>query len=377
MRDGDLPGRQIAGTCTIALRFGSLPAGHWTLHMPRAKVSVLDGSPIGPRIAPARIKIMKQLATLLACMAALIWAAHASAALPENGLYTVPGHAGLGVYIEVQGQTVVAMIYTHEKDSDGPTTGDPTYLISSGALVVTDDQAPQTYLFSAKMYSFDGGPCLTCAVREWEASAHALPAGTLSMYFRHHDAVQATVEMNDGSSRSLRLSRFRFGHTSYSVYLPGWDTLWVSTYPDMRGIWTMVDRSGDEPVVLNYHFTEVTGPERFEGTLFGTDYGEDGRSIESVSFRDPSRDATLICIPGSCTLKVAGTDVYWFKAGRKELMLGSDARSGGDIAMGSMLGRSGPDAEKTIVTAVRIPNFAPDIQPPATAGAEKAHTPGS
>ncbi len=251
---------------------------------------------------------------LLICLFLALFALPALAVLPETGLYYNPQFQGLGYYIEVEGSTLVFVIYAHDK-----ATGKPLFYVASGPVKAADpghgnvpaSPPPPPYAheypqqFEGTLYRFDEGPCVTCMLQDWHPGEHAVEAGQVHLRMADVNRVEARFSMADGATSEVELWRQGFGMAGYDLGRSDGRSL-----PDMRGDWVFVARG--EPLVpaLRFNFSEVVPPQ----AVSGAEAEFHGRTVSSkMSFVDPVSQARLTCTSYGCALAVGDETLFLVK----------------------------------------------------------------
>lgn len=266
---------------------------------------------------------------LLSFLLSAVLALPVHAVLPENGLYYNPNYQGLGYSIEVQGTTLVMIVFAYDKE-----TGKPTFYYASGEITrakpgrayppdITPPPPPYEheypYQFDGPIYQFTKGPCLTCVWLDWHTEPYAVEAGHVRLRMADVNRITATFTLADGSTSTTDVWRQAFGRTMY--YLGRDDD---RALPDMRGEWIFVERGKPAAPVRRLHFTEVNQPEAVTDPAWQF-YGR--RAPTKMSFVDPEADATLACTRDGCALEQGGETLFLVKFW--------------DIGMDSLLGYKG------------------------------------
>lgn len=221
------------------------------------------------------------------CLSLFFFACQVGAITPESGLYWNPDDNGTGYSVEVQGSTVVLIVYTYAAD------GEPEVLTGSGTL-----GGPGGNFFLEAPFHFQVGVGPINGVngtlyrptngREF-LRAGPLPAGrvlqntpvtTFGMTFFTQNAIFLSL----GRSREVVIFRTNFatGGFGLNAFPP------YTCINDYRGEWVYVDQSAPARAPWRFNFTEVSVP---------ADFGCN-RPRSTIVFRDPSRNAEMRCLIG-------------------------------------------------------------------------------
>ncbi|MEO8653053.1 MAG: hypothetical protein ABI409_02910 [Ramlibacter sp.] len=130
----------------------------------------------------------------------LVCAGHASAMMPENGVWWNPAESGTGYDLELQDNVLVMYAYTYEA------SGAPVYLYA--AMRTSGENQ-----FAGSLTKSSNGPCITCPYR---ANTEA-PVGNVQIAFDSPSTATLNVATADGT-RSTRLQRFAFAINEASPY---------------------------------------------------------------------------------------------------------------------------------------------------------------
>ncbi|MGB8716283.1 MAG: hypothetical protein WCD66_07975, partial [Rhodanobacteraceae bacterium] len=209
---------------------------------------------------------------------------------------------------EVRGDIVLLIAFAYGQDDDKPifyySAGNITHskpLDSTGfdpPIALVNESA---YEYLGPLYRFNVGPCITCAVTNWDTSEHAVETGKTYLRFADENHAYVSFLMNDGSSIGSFVRRQGFGRPAFVVRYDGpildpHPTLLMS----LQGEWVLtdMDQNADKPLNRHFNFTMVEGPAKFESNVFGRGY----YNQEMVRFIDPDANAMLSCLSLGCAL---------------------------------------------------------------------------
>lgn len=220
------------------------------------------------------------------CVFLLGWFSPAAAITPETGIYWNPRYPGWAIYVEVQRDTLFAILYAYGED------GEPEFFIASGPILpeVPTDFSPAVGLqpiqgFAAPLYRVPSGPCLYCT---YTPIAPSVQVGSLQLIFPARSGLWATGFFPGNRTFPFPTDQFglpmeRFNFALGATYANAGETFSIA--PDMLGEWVFTDQSDRQRV-----------PWRFEFTVKETNVALDSYPVSaSAVYRDVSRNAVMYC----------------------------------------------------------------------------------
>ena len=142
---------------------------------------------------------------------------------PSQGLWLVVGEPGSGIALDLQGETLVATIYTYDA------AGHARWYIGSGKL---EDGS-----LSTTLYEMEAGSCLNCP---YQAASILDNSKTLDLRFVGSEL--GWISLDGGAEKAIRT--FRFGREVFTV-LPSHEDYGHITVSDLSGRWVFVSASAE------------------------------------------------------------------------------------------------------------------------------------
>ncbi|HET8899087.1 MAG TPA: hypothetical protein VFN09_09985 [Rhodanobacteraceae bacterium] len=271
----------------------------------------------------------------------LLFPVLAKAVIPEYGMYYNQFRQGLGYYVEIQGTTLVLIVYSYDEETEEPAFYYASGTITRGTHLTSSTFDPPfpmlydyPYEFTGSLYRFRKGPCLTCEVKEWNTSEHAEKVGDVVMNFWDSARIGIGFWLSDGSWVKTLNLRQVFGRNGYLIRNEAYfePPIWIP-FPSYQGMWVFSDMfDADEPLWA-VDFNHVKGPYVPDSSPFDSYNYEYSQWMPVVDFIADASNAMLKCYQYGCRFTTEGRDDIYMKF--------FDA--GMDHALGYMAGYSDPE----------------------------------